>query len=237
MKPLTTTLVLCAVFTASSANAALLSRLGSQAVYDTDLNVTWLTNANLAAGSNGGQMTWATAKSWISGMNAANYLGFNDWRLPSTGPVNGISMNYGNSYDGTTDNGFNMSAPGTAYAGSKGSEMAYLFYNELGGKAYVNTAGNYVGANFGIDNPSPFINLQSGLGYWSGTEYMPGTNIPLVFSFSFGSQVYNATSNYQYALVVRTGDVATVPVPSATWLLGSGLVSVAGIARKRKAAE
>lgn len=41
--------LLAACLLATSANAALISRLGGQAVYDTDLNVTWLADANLAA--------------------------------------------------------------------------------------------------------------------------------------------------------------------------------------------
>ena len=33
-----------------------------------------------------------------------------------------------------------------------------------------------------------------------------------------------------------TGDVSAVPVPAAVWLFGSGLVGLAGVARRRKAA-
>ncbi len=50
-----------------TADAALLSRLGGQAVYDTDLKVTWLADANAAAGSiyaSSGRMTWANVNAW-----------------------------------------------------------------------------------------------------------------------------------------------------------------------------
>ena len=78
------------------AGATLISKLGGQVVYDTDLDITWLANANLAAtnsfGVSGidtdGTMAWDTATNstsgWIAGMNTANYLGYNDWRLPTT---------------------------------------------------------------------------------------------------------------------------------------------------------
>lgn len=80
----------------TSANAALVSRLNGTAVYDTDLGITWLADANLAGSntfgvsgisilpSSAGQMNWGTAQNWIVAMNNANYLGYNDWRLPAT---------------------------------------------------------------------------------------------------------------------------------------------------------
>ncbi|MGB5473084.1 MAG: hypothetical protein WBQ78_06380 [Gammaproteobacteria bacterium] len=77
----------------SLSNAALVSHLNGQAVYDTDLNITWMADSTLAVsntfGVNGigittGSMDWNTAQSWIGSMNAANYLGFSDWRLPTT---------------------------------------------------------------------------------------------------------------------------------------------------------
>ena len=63
-----------------SADAALVSRLSGLAYYDTDLNVTWIADANLAAsdtfGMSGintdGTMSLATAQYWVNGMNANN---------------------------------------------------------------------------------------------------------------------------------------------------------------------
>jgi Protein of unknown function (DUF1566) len=104
-----TILFVIALGASSVSNAALVSRLSGQAYYDTNLNITWLTNANLA-----GATDWNAAQSWIAGLNSANYLGYNDWRLPTVGPVNGTSFNYGPGgtfYDGTRDVGYNVSAP------------------------------------------------------------------------------------------------------------------------------
>src|ERR1700693_2381010 len=99
------------LLSATGANAALTSALSGQVVNDTDLNITWLADANYAK-TNGydtdGLMTWADAQSWITSLNTANYLGFNDWRLPTTS---------------VTCFGYNCT----------GSEMGHLFYNELGG--------------------------------------------------------------------------------------------------------
>ena len=84
-----------------SAHAALIGVLPAtsggtdyQAYYDTDLDITWLADANLAASNtfgigtasinSFGVMHWDTANTWIANMNTSGYLGFNDWRLPTT---------------------------------------------------------------------------------------------------------------------------------------------------------
>lgn len=63
------------VFT-TSASAALFQR-GNDLVYDSDLNITWLQNANYS----GNTMSWADAQSWSS---ALVFEGYDDWRLPSS---------------------------------------------------------------------------------------------------------------------------------------------------------
>ena len=50
--------------------------------------------------------------------------------------MNGTDYIYDHGYDGSSDVGYNVSAPGTVYEGSTGSEMAYMFYNNLGNLAY-----------------------------------------------------------------------------------------------------
>ena len=76
-------------------------------IYDDVLQVYWLENANLADtntfGVSGiassGLMSWDKANEWIAAMNNASYLGFNDWRLPTslnqdgTGPCSGFTCN------------------------------------------------------------------------------------------------------------------------------------------------
>ncbi len=75
-------------------HAALFSRLGGQAVYDDDLDVTWISDADLSSsntfgaylegdpvGGNPGT-TWQSSQDWIAAMNASDYLNLSDWRLP-----------------------------------------------------------------------------------------------------------------------------------------------------------
>lgn len=213
MKTLATSLALCAVLTASSAAQATLVERGGGLIYDTDLNVTWLANANLAATntfgapviSANGVMDWYTAQFWINGMNIANYLGYHDWRLPTTQQPDATC--YGQSSN--ISYGF----------GCTGSEMGHLFYNELGG--------NTGGANLAL-----FQNAQHNGAYWSDSA----ANSSFAWGFDLfrgGYQDNYLRTTNAYALAVRRGDVATVPVPTAAWLLGSGLLGLLGAARRK----
>jgi len=229
------------------ADAALVSRLGGQAYYDTNLGITWIANANLAdtmpfgvfGGDIDGRMSWTSANAWITAMNAnggTGYLGFNDWRLPTVNPVDGAFYDYNFAYNGTTDKGYNISAPGTPYSGSAGSELANLFYTTLGnlGARTVNGAsrGCESNPNVCLDNAGPFQNLQPRI-YWTATPYLPVATNTWYFDMGTGYQdaTWEGTSTY-YVLAVRNGDV--VPIPSAIWLFSAGLIGVFGFARGGK---
>jgi len=155
-----------------------------------------------------GRLNWYEAEAWIAVLNAQSYLGYNDWRQPTTGPINGSIFNYSFGYDGTFDYGYNVSAPGTPHAGSTGSELAHLFFNSLGNSAYSNTAGvdqsaTYcTGPNACLQNTGPFSNMQSYV-YWSGTEYAP---VPS------GAWFFNTFNGYQSLVFKDYDDLFVWPV-------------------------
>lgn len=123
-KPLLVVSILILGLGVSSAGNAILIDRGNGMIYDTDQDITWLQDANYAMTSgydNDGSMTWDQSVAWADSLS---YGGYNDWRLPTV-------MDSGN--DGCTSNSE------CGYIGgfdTSGSELAYMWYDNLG-----NTAG------------------------------------------------------------------------------------------------
>lgn len=194
--------VLVAVITPS--HATLLARAGGSMVYDTDLNVTWLADANYAKTSGystNGLLTWSQASLWV---RTLSFRGFKDWRLP-----------YTPQYDNTCSGDGYMAGLGTySYgAGCTASELGYLH----------NVEGVSNGAAEG-----PFSNIGE-FPYWSTTFQLSDTMAwyePLN-SLNENQNVTDKQTEF-YVLPVRDGDVVTsVPLPGAGGLLGSGLAGFA----------
>jgi hypothetical protein len=220
----------------------------AEAYYDTVLGITWLADANYAQTSGydpDGLMTWDTAANLVTGWAATLNpygSGITGWRLPTVSPVDGTTADDANTSNiGTEDRGYNISAPGTLYAGSTASEMAHLFYNTLGDKGFcdptTSTDSSCSGpqAGYGLSNTGPFSNVQSNA-YWSATDYAPNSTLVFDFLFDIGNQNINFKVNDHYAWAVHAGDVgaSVVPVPAAAWLFGSGLIGLVGLGRQRR---
>ncbi len=255
---------------ATAAHAALIVPAGNGLVVnDTDLNVAWTQDANLfrtqAAAdpnlvtsiinvtpsvvdglgthimvaadfnSSAGTMNWWGANAWVNYLNSISYAGETDWRLPIISPVNGSTLNPTVSFDGSTDRGFNSAAVnGTA------SELAHLFYHELGNLGQFNTVGA-TQSGFGVTNAGPFANLENN-GYWSGTEagaeYTEGATFAWIFATANGAQGAGPKTSQgslfpYFGWAVSPGQVAPVPVPAAVYLFGSGLIGLVGLARRK----
>jgi hypothetical protein len=193
----------------TSGYAALESRLGGLAVYDTDLNITWATNANNVG------MNQFNASAWAGTLVIDGVSG---WRLPEVSPVNSTVF----SFDGSTDVGYNIT--------SKNNEMAYLWYVELGNKGLVDTAGNPQSGS-GLTSTGPFTNLQAN-GYWSASTEIGS---PLFyFNMAAGSQNLGQNNDPLYALAVHSGDVAAVPEPETYVMLLAGLGILGCIGWRRR---
>lgn len=227
-QPLITALTVLSIGLSGVAQATLINR-GNGMIYDDALDVTWLQDANYAKTSGydrDGKMNWAAANNWAEQLI---YGGYKDWRLPTISPVKGSSFNYSLSRVGDTDIGNNISSPN--------SEMAYMFHENLGNlSAYdANGAarGGYSGTDWGVMNKAFFSNLENNI-YWSGVE---STDNSLAWAFTTwsGYQDLGDKDLEFHAWAVRAGDVnvSAVPVPAAVWFMGSGLVGLLGLRRKR----
>ena len=193
----------------SCATQAALVDHGNGLIYDNDLDITWLQDAN-----SGGRLNWTAANAWAEQLTVS---GFSDWRLP------GLT-------NSTVCVGANCS----------NSELAHLFYGQLGGQAETDIAVHH-NANFHL-----FNNLQSSV-YWLKDEQAIAPGLALGWGFVTGSGVLSGYQNLYnegtelYAWAVHRGDIgaiispeppSSVPVPAAVWLFASGLLGVFGIRRK-----
>lgn len=205
-----------------------------EAYFDTDLNITWLADANYGAGSSyddgvmyqasttDGRMSWANANAWaasLSIVDSINNITYDNWRLPSTlQPDFSCHVQPGNVSDGY---------------GCSGSELGHLFYTELGGVQNSTISATH-NANYSL-----FQNLKSDI-YWSGTEYVySSAGYAWAFYFHTGSQDVNNKNYVFYALAVSPGDVGAVPEPEtyAMILAGLGLLGFVAHRRKQKGAR
>ena len=223
--------------TCTVSHASLLSRAGGAAVFDTELDLTWIVDPHLAAVENFGvagitaipipslpgihtaTMRWDTAMAWLDAMNAhqgSGYLGVNSWRLPATLQPDASCSNTTPTLSGI------VLATGT---GCIGSEMGYL--RTVEGVSIAS-----------VPNDPPFTNL-GGVSYWSGSEVPVAAAENAAFIYAFngnGVQGVADKSALHGAWAVAQGDVLSpVPAPAAVWMFGAGLLALLGQRKVRRA--
>lgn len=208
-------------------------------IYDSDENVTWL-DYTPAVG------TFAIQKSWVDGLTVQGFSDtYSSWRMPALDEslitVNGVSGYAGPNPDGTYgyEYGYNMVH----------TEPGRLYYETLGNIGARDETGVWWPDGYGLINTGPFENLRDTADYyWLDTPYSPDTTYHWLFSFSTGAVSYGADE--RLAIAFMPGDVdqdpdfsdypvwrsatSNVPIPGAVWLLGSGLVGLAGLRRRLK---
>lgn len=202
----------------ATAQAALVGRLPTtpggtdyQAYYDPNANLTWLANANAAAGSSydtfnpgTGVMNWNQANEWAASLNINGIAG---WRLPDM------------VLPDPTCSSENGSVPPVFLDHCSGSELGNLFFNVLGGPPNSKSP---------LTGTGPFSNVQPSF-YWTESRSGYAVGTAWYFLFIGGVSGYSSEdASYMYAWAVHSGDVAPVPLPSALWLMVTALMSLGG---------
>lgn len=211
----------------SNTSYAELNAINTNLVNDTILKVTWMRDANLfntlckannpiamnffppssdkdrqitdaaVICSRDGRMTWSNAQGWIDRLNEQNYLGHNDWRLPTTGQP-----------DGTCE--LQTTAQGSAVSGGYnciGKELSNLFNSSLdnpnhagtgvmGGKIGTACANSISQPQFCFQNTAPFSNTLP-LTYWSENN--------AAGEFSEANNSFAETDAYKWTFNTKSG--------------------------------
>ncbi len=233
MKNQKTLTALALLIAATGTAHASLTNVGNGLIYDSNINITFTSDANLFktlapsintiildtplvdghtmsaadfSTTSVGKMDWWGAQAWIGYLNKTNYDGHSNWSLPTTNLIK------------------NSIADTVGYF-QTGSPLGELFYNELGGKKGENiTVTN--NANYNL-----FSNVASNSAFWTGKSNNTA-NIPSAWYFDYtnGSQGWIDKGHQFYVLPVFT---TAVPLPSAVWLFGSGLMALLGFIKRR----
>lgn len=128
------------------------------------------------------------------------------------------------------------------YASSGNSGTLATFFNETGATLSATGAGatSAFDTNFGLGGASlASLNESVGLFYFArttgtGSTAVAATKVQYGNTTGFATVTLEADGDFVYNLA--GAPVSEVPIPAAAWLLGSGLIGLAGMARRRKAA-
>lgn len=118
--------------------------------------------------------------------------------------------------------------------------MMELMWTVDCGLNIVNCSDNELGHLYYVDNITTldsgiFFNIQplSFSAYWSTTQNPLNAATNYVFYFN-GLYDFRTITLEGYGWALMDGDVGAVPIPSAIWLFGSGLIGLIGISKRKK---
>ena len=181
-------------------------------------------NASLSGAAANGQGATLTAAGAAADFTSPNY-DYASYSANVTAPY----YSYYNSFTLSANTALVISAAATVTAAANGHSI-YADYAQANASLYLWGAGpSGGGSQSAYDSASVYGSSYLGQGPWTATD-----------SRTLGASFLNLTSGDMTGnLQVNVGAYGTtyaspVPVPAAVWLMGSGLLGLAGIARRNQ---
>ena len=179
---------------------------------------------------NSGTVSWFGGQAFIGYLNSVSYGGSSQWQLPTVTDTGTPGCDI--AFSGT-DCAWNVDTSTSA--------LAQLYFGELSKITAYNASGTSQSGYgiFGDNNETssgsvgPFSNVQSN-SYWSGTEYAPISKSAWHFGTWVGYQLPEQKDLHMFVWAITPGQVAAVPLPSAVWMMGTGLLGLLGLNRRNK---
>lgn len=252
MRKQTLSLTLLAALALPGAASAVLIDQGDT-VYDTVLDISWLTHANLAAtetfglatntalglhpsdssGLQGrilsdGRMNWPGALFWIDAMNehdGTGYRGFADWRLATMSVAGGLPTGSASSA---------VDCATSTEVDCRDNELGYMYYYHLTPEDQTSPTAPDTDLT---GDQGLFTDIGIGTSfYWTGLESVrdPHLDNAWSFEFAFGFQGAGGKGGNLLAWAVRPGAIAVqeVPGPGTAALIGAGVLGLLALRRR-----